>query len=439
MASKTIFGREVELQKRVKTELPRNSSGTEIGALGQVQITQALDRFHRQTGISPRFGAHMRDFFPEGWQWSWFSAKLVLEDPQLPADKKGEHKMIVNGVLTTRLQSFYYKVYGISFPDSLKEEIGNYAKLDTPDVNTTVWDITTNFDWRAGAFADGGSCYWSDRHRAKDYIVDNGGAAIRFFRDEKGEGIGRAWLVPYKLPDGSEAWTVFNGYGASTQSLARFFATSFNKFYKKVRITVDGQVTGVVFINADGYGYIVGDIDKVGNIERVNFEWDAHYSHDSGYSSQTIYCAECDNAIGDHSFQEDGTYYCPNCWWNEHFTCNYCDDMYLNDDGEWVASINEHVCSSCINEYFVMSDYSNEYFERSATTTISVALSNAENGVITVATDELDDFTVVTYPERHEGTLAPRDAVVWLRNMGDDEELAVLRAFANDYVPVEEL
>jgi hypothetical protein len=437
-SSITLWGREIKSKERHTTELPKNHNGTEIGALGQVQITQALNQYHQTQGITPRFGANYRDFFPEGWSWTWFSTKTVLKDPRLP---KGE--LTLQGALPNRLANFYYKVYGRTLPEQLKEQIGNFAKLDTPDINVTYWDITTEFDWRAGQFGDSNSCYWSDRARAKDHIVNHGGAALRFFRGLTGEGIGRAWIVPHKLEDGTETWVVFNGYGATTQSLARFFGTEFKQFYKRCKVTVDGSAFGVVYINAEGYGYIVGPIDKIDKIDHVDFKWNVHTSSDS--DSGTMYCHGCDAALYDGDYvDEDGLHYCPDCWWNTHFSCNYCGDSYRESEGTYVDSVGETVCENCLREQFVRSDHSHEWFELDSTTSISYlppengnpfsyAPSISQTDII-VALDEIEDFVSIDLPAEYEGVYTTPENVVFTFDMNDNE-IAVLATHANQYLP----
>lgn len=401
-----FFGKKYETGVQYKTELPRSASGVEIGPLAMQQINAVLMKWHKNN-IAPRWGYAYRDYFPETWDWTWQpegNKKITITDARL------EKPVVLQGTLTKRIQTFYYKVYGQTLPSEYLTEIGNAVKLDNPELTVSYWDITNDFNWENGQFGDYGSCFWTtDRRVARNHIKNHGGYAIRFFKDEKyseSNGIARAFLVPYRLSDGTETWLVTNGYGMTTQAICRFFGTEMGKHYKIIGLTVDGSWDGVFYINAEGKGYIVGDIEKVNVIDYIDLKWNLKYSSDSDYSSeQHTFCAHCDVEIDRNDAPyRDGNYYCRSCYYDMYTICGHCDTEVASDTTTYVDSMQYSVCERCLNRWYRMSDINDEYYPRDEINHYNVLDENHRvNGVNATLTQLQNGYVRLDYPELCRG------------------------------------
>jgi len=240
------------------------------------------------------------------------------------------------GTLPKRLQSFYYKEHGKKLSPDQISEIGNLGRRHSSDGKSFVLDFTNRFDWRAGDFGDGGSCFWGDRSNAREMLTDNGAFAVRAFRYRSNigddllsydnlRGYARAWLV--EITKG--AFVVFNGYGESALQFARLLALLWKCSYKSIGLTNNGDDGGTLYIN--GSNYAVGRVELISHIETHDFGWDE--------LDRSPVCPNCGDEYDDDDgmFAEDyGGTVCADCASHcEDCECNYVRGVRVRDDGAW--------------------------------------------------------------------------------------------------------
>ena len=198
---------------------------------------------------------------PDDWDWSWVISRGKF-----------------SGTLPKRISQYLFKEHQIKIEPKELAKLGTSLSAHTKGDEYT-FDFTKNFNWKSGDFGDGGSCFWGDRHRARDIIFDAGGCAIRFWEirpkpkphcearlcmDEYRQklavynegsmtGYGRSWIVPY-----SEGVILFNTYSykqndstPSVDSLkvARILSLYLGGSYKKIGLTANGRSEGTLYIN----------------------------------------------------------------------------------------------------------------------------------------------------------------------------------------------
>jgi len=207
--------------------------------------------------------------------------------------------MADRGTLVRRISKWFYehKLTAVS-PVGLSA-VGNIVRKHIVKNQEYHIDFTNKFDWRAGQFADSGSCFWDGREAIRGNMEKSGKfLAVRFFREEdhgtfiKGvarvdtklsrfyakddrytyTGIARAWICQENITHKgvtSPVWIVFNGYGIATKQIATIVAAFHNQSIKKIAITNNGSKHGGLYTNGDGY--LVGPESLIKDKETYDF------------------------------------------------------------------------------------------------------------------------------------------------------------------------
>lgn len=81
-------------------------------------------------------------------------------------------------------------------------------RLTRPGQTSVTVDVTQNFGWYRGMFADPDSCWWNEYNQSRSLLYHMDGFAIRLW-DSRGNGAGRVWACP--TAKGGVA--LFNAYG----------------------------------------------------------------------------------------------------------------------------------------------------------------------------------------------------------------------------------
>lgn len=146
-------------------------------------------------------------------------------------------------------------------------KIGDIAGKAMTTTSPYICDLTDNLDWAPGDFGDYGSCFWDIRRDARTLLKRKGAIAIRCY-DRDGRGLARAWVVAV----GADMFVVFNGYGNSTETMARLLAEASGNKCKRIALRNNGRSNGVLYFNG-GFGYIVGPDGVIGDYSRYDLGW----------------------------------------------------------------------------------------------------------------------------------------------------------------------
>lgn len=396
-----FFGQEFQTGKVYTTELASSETGVMPGPLAMQQINRLLQNVHNTESISPRWGYANRDFFPEGWDWAILpKGKVVIRDDKL------DSVVTLQGTLTKRIQSFYWSVYRKKIPAHIVTQIGNAVGLDDVKTRTIYWDLTNSFAWGNGDYGDSGSCFWTttDRGNARSYIRNNGGYAIRFYSngdetnpENYANGIARAFLIPFIDEDGVESWVVTNGYGMTTQAIARIFAQMVGQSYRIIQLSVDGSWDGPVYINAQGKGYLIGDPEVLQKHPYVDFEWNTTWGRSSSYSENEssedyTYCNRCNNRVDDEEVHHAGGHaYCNECYHILYNICAHCNNDVLDNDMVYIEGIDMYVCPSCRSHHYSRSNFDGEFYANSELQRYNIVNSNGVENTLMMTDSQLTD------------------------------------------------
>ena len=308
---------------------------------------------------------------PSDWRWEWIIPKGTY-----------------CGTLPKRIAQYLYKEHHIKIPASDLAKLGTVLSEHTKGMKFT-FDFTKTFDWKAGDFGDNGSCFWGDRNRAKDMILDLRGCAIRFWeyidckenyvgqdsdcncdgctkqRSEikakciSGEvfGYGRSWIIPH-----SEGIVLFNTYSykknRSTPSVdslivARLLSLYLGGSYKKIKLSANERTDGTLYING-GSAFMVAsqqDLEFAANVDlRLKDNYD-----DSGT------CSNCNRRSDDLLTDPEGENLCENCFYEVWFICEGCDGTYSRND-EHNSPRGQGYCEGCFYERFFICEDCSETF-----------------------------------------------------------------------------
>lgn len=205
------------------------------------------------------------------------------------------------GTLTKRIAKWLYLEHGIELSQDDMMEIGNICKMHVSEKSTHYLDFTQNFDWQDGDFGDNDSCLMKDNH-VLSYMESKKLCAVRLYNPDISMhpeypdfknfwgtykykyGLGRAWFIVGTGANNVPPNTIllFNGYGRleiwPTLSIARVVANYFNSVYKEVRMLINGNQNGKIWLNAKKYnvngvdrydaaGFLIGGISTLERIE----------------------------------------------------------------------------------------------------------------------------------------------------------------------------
>lgn len=253
----------------------------DVSPEGQKIIRLEVDAAIRE-GLKAAGAAALRssphEHLPTDWSWAWM----------VPRGKYA-------GALPKRLASWAYKMFSLKLSPELLSRLGNLAREHTAKAATYWFDFNYTFDWTRGDFGDQASCFFGDGDKpyALPLIQSLQGFSLRLYDgpEDGAKGLGRAWIIPYKLSrvsghveEGEEpdALLIFNGYGLfkkdyqkviyngvvkqygemQTYDYGRLFAAWLGASYQPILLSVNGSAEKPLWINNDGKSaMIIGPID----------------------------------------------------------------------------------------------------------------------------------------------------------------------------------
>jgi hypothetical protein len=317
----------MELNRRNQFQEPEGTiSEAGIAAVGKLIREQRLDQ-PEWSALNPEPKVSYVPALPDSWQWAWMVST-------------GDYR----GTFPKRVAQFWFKGYSLKSPKHVIENIGNLARQHSSDPIRYEFDIVDSFDWEAGHFGDGNSCYWGGHSYARVMLRDNDGLAIRFYNLGTDEGIGRAWLVPYE-----RFHILFNGYGLSgnsTLKIARIFAGWRGETYQRIELENNGHSGGTLYING-GTGYIIGMADDIAGVYSHDFHWG---------DPNTTKCTDCGEEVHEDDVRigADDQPYCDDCY-SESFTdCDICSNTRWREDCTYIDD--QDVCERCMSRHYTVCD-----------------------------------------------------------------------------------
>lgn len=328
----------IEFGKRLQVTTPSGViSDAGIVAIGELIDAENPLQIETWKALNPAYTANYIPRLPADWQWEWIVSKGVYA-----------------GTLPKRVARFYFKVHNLKCPPTFLERLGNVARQHTSEGETYEFDFTQALTWSAGDFGDAGSCYWGGHADAREWLMDDGAFAIRFYRGD--QGYGRAWIVDRM--DGDRVFVLFNGYGlGSTPTLtaARIFSLHLGLTYKRVSLSNHDQTTGTVYING-GSGYLIGAVDVVSDYHSYDLQ--------VGEESECCTCDNCGREISeDDSYTTpDGDTYCERCYDEYYRTCEECGETYHVEDMNYIDTVSRDVCDHCRDQHYSTCDRCEDYY-----------------------------------------------------------------------------
>lgn len=278
--------------------------------------------------------------FPEDWAW------VNTVDNKHPTAKK-----YGTGKFAKRYSKFVYDTIGINLPPKFLEELGKMAaQFSDKKANYNIFEVVKDFEWKAGDFGDGGSCFWGGRNEARRILRRNGAVAFRFYQYDFDanlyKGAGRCWAVLNK-PNKNQL-IIFNGYGSSLSGdalkfISRVISDSIEGFeVVMISLKNDGSDSGTLYVNG-GRGFVIGQ--NVRNIEKYDFKWRETYIGECCTCGQGLY----ENVDGDDQqhYSVNNRRYCQECYEEQIIRDDVTDEEFdpqydgqheiqIYVHGEWV-------------------------------------------------------------------------------------------------------
>ena len=207
------------------------------------------------------------------------------------------------------------KKHGVVLPRSFLGALGNHVKEITPIGKPMLIDITQDFNWKAGTFRDGGSCFWNGRRDVKNamekdkrfyafrmYSYENHNRPMLTLRGMLGGpervikhttipktynskdifGYARCWVYEAivkiktrKKTSREVVYIVFNGYGPPTREIATVLAHKAGCAARPIRLSNKGKVHGGLYFNTGSY--VLGDPHVIFNMNHYDFSFQNSY------------------------------------------------------------------------------------------------------------------------------------------------------------------
>lgn len=266
-------------------------------------------------------------------------------DWRLKVGGKGEYV----GSFAKRYAKYAWQAHNCKVPADLLGKLGSLVGERASRATRYSIDFTRDFNWRAGDFGDGGSCYWGCRAAARTALAQAGAFAIRTWDESTGSG--RAWIVRE-----GDFFVVFNGYGPETSQFALILAHHLGLSYRKVSLTNNGEDGGLIWING-ATGYVVGAEDRINGMSQWDLSIDCEFD----------LCAYCNSPTnGNPIVTVGGDHICEHCYCDEYFTCSHCGEIHRFDD---CTSIGDNcVCEDCLRTHYTLCGGCDEYWSDSEVT-----------------------------------------------------------------------
>ena len=310
--------------KVIEAKLPKLLVGTKITVTMPIGVINEVGRNDIGRFLDDLYLAPL----PEWWDYN--------------TQVKGRGEYV--GSFCKRVAKYFYQTETFKISSDNLGKLGHIMSKHTDKNSQYIIDYTQKFDWDAGDFGDGGSCFWSC-HKSARYALENEGAyAIRFYHDTFSRyGYARAWIYPT-----NDFYIVFNGYGLETTDTARIMAHQLKMSYRKIELSNHGEKEGFLWINGSkengdsyGNGFIIGPESVV--------HGRTHY--DLSIEDETVMCHNCEDRIDQDDAQiNNGDYFCQSCFDDAFSQCENCKDYYCSDDMCSVHSC-RYVCHECFNSY----------------------------------------------------------------------------------------
>lgn len=351
----------------------------------------------------------------------------VMQDTKnrdLPYDFNNEFQN-KQGRLSKRVSKYIYDTYGIKLSGKALEKVGNIANKYTVRQNV-MYGFTRDFNWSRGDFGDDYSCFWGDRSQAKNMIWENGAYALRLFNFKGNDpkeitnvlpfGIGRAWVMPARLPDSQGNMehypVVFNayrkrGYPFEMRDFAMIMADFMTKSketeytVKPIKLLNNRDTEGILYLNREVYqdgriqdgpglanssfAFLVAPPKVCKNVDRYDFEIDEE-EYRRREEEEEFMCELCeeyqDMTVWDDATEryENNNFYvrhledhniggtvCGRCYRDHILECPRCRQHFTfhRDLGADVLTNenNRRVwCPTCVDQHSVICDQCGDYF-----------------------------------------------------------------------------
>lgn len=264
-----------------------------------------------------------------------------------------------SGKLNKRISSYMYKTYGLKLSDKDVSELGNMIYKFTASEQSSLVDLTQDFDWDDGQFGHDGSCYWGDYAESRDMIESANGFCLRYYESmEDDNGIGRTWIIP--MSD-NQSIVIFNAYGCrleqSAAILAKLLATD-DTPYVWNRLNLHNHHDSCrPYINSN-LGIVVtpkgSQLDGISSYD-INLRIVQGKFYDMCNEDRYI-CENCGNGVNedDVCFNSDGEAYCRDCYNELYYNCEHCGREVYREDGTYY---NDYVyCTRCADRYLIPCD-----------------------------------------------------------------------------------
>lgn len=234
------------------------------------------------------------------------------------------------GKMTKRLAAYLHDHYNFDLSQGWISAIGNFLSAEAP-TGKFYYDITNKLNWSRGDFGDHDSCFMGGRINVLRTIEDEGGFAMRYWREDKKEGTGRAWLMPG--PEGLPI--MFNAYGPSLrQFTARLQIILPGVPVTMIKLMNKQTPSGDLYINC-GMGALIG-------MEAPDFSIEHDFEVETNVKRR-LRCQDCQERCG-----ADGSYV-----------------HKPDENGEWNSMATHYVCRRCVQNYS-RDDYWRELFPTSS-------------------------------------------------------------------------
>lgn len=309
------------------------------GKIGLPEIDQIKSEIRKWTGQE----------MPDDWNWDW--------------RVRGRGKYVGN--LPKRIGKYLHLTHQYDLSLRQTEHIGNIAAAGCFKEPTVFYaDFTQDFCWDAGAFGDGGSCFWGGRAAARDLMKKHGSWAVRFFTDSTyWRGTARAWIYPV---EDQCLLLVWNGYGMTTQQIAMILSVHFgNAYYGRIQLSNNNCTDGQLYLNDAGRAWALGPV--------AAFQGSSAPHYDFGWQEITppVQCHSCRDTIESRdAIRRRGHYWCQSCAARRTYTCTCCGTQFFvaapanftNVLGYcgFCYAVYTAVCDSCGDRFALDSDWPND-------------------------------------------------------------------------------
>ena len=309
--------------------------------------------------------------------------------------------------------NYFFKTYQFRVPENTKNSIASETARFMQSISSRIVDYTTAFTWDRGDFGDNGSCYWNQsqyNHSRINTLPKLGALAIREF-DKRGEGSGRAWVIPIPKMHFADApvFQVMNAYGSfkdlpphPADILARHLTlntgivfTVYENYWVHIAETYqngDNRIVAPAGLTLPR-NWATGDYRTnvyFGEVGLPRPKWAIEDRH------SVKRCDECNEVLALHLFDNDSDT-CRDCEEDEDKEdCSECGERFHVDD---LTSIDDwrhtHYCESCLANVAVYSDRLERYVLRSEAIEIEDEVYEHDEYDDTW---EVCDITRVAYP-----------------------------------------